>query len=280
MNTWPGYGKSILVYDRNPNEHIPHWLSNFIGYLWGMGYRVDTVGGVYSGDIRQYTHIFMWNGNLQIHKPIKDAAASLGIPVTIIEVGWFPQTNFYTLDSVGINAKSSLMTDNLSWITDQHLRKLDVFANAYLGDCRWFSPGKYVLCPLQLEFDTNVIEHSPYLKMQEFIEHVEAKFPNDEIIFKTHPVRSGEQYRTQHRIIRSGDFNQLATHAKVVYGINSTCLLQSTMMGIPTESIGDGFLKTHADKKRQLLAALVDKQIPVGKTDLDYWVKPFLERTS
>lgn len=276
---WPGYGKSILIYDRDPNEHIPRWLRCFVKYLQNQGYRVDTIGGIYSGNIQQYSHIFMWNGNLPIHVPIKEAAASFNIPVTIVEVGWFPQTQFYTLDATGINAKSSLMTDDLSWITDEHLLKLDKFSDRYLQGKKWQSPGKYILCPLQLEFDTNVVEHSPYLNMQQFIEHVEAKFPDEEIVFKAHPVRASQKYKTQNRIIRNGDFNQLAINAKMVYGINSTCLLQSVMMGVPTKSIGDGFLKAHAANQRKLLGALVDRQIPIGAINLDRWVWSFLEKS-
>ena len=280
MPEWPGYGKNILIYDRDPNEHIPRWLRCFVGYLRGQGYRVDTVGGRYSGNsLQQYSHIFMWNGNLPIHTPIKEAAASSNVPITIVEVGWFPQTQFYILDAVGINAKSSLMTDDLSWITNEHLQELDKFSNRYLLGKKWQSPGKYVLCPLQLEFDTNVIKRSPYSDMQQFIEHVEAKFQGEEIVFKTHPVRARQKYRTQNRIVRDGDFNQLAIDAKLVYGINSTCLLQSVMMGVPTESIGDGFLRAHMANQRKLLAALVNRQIPIGEMNLDRWVLPFLGRS-
>jgi len=276
---WSGYGKNILIYDRDPNEHIPRWLRGFVQYLRDKGYRVDTAGGTCGGDIKQYSHIFMWNGNLPIHVPIKKAAASLNIPITIVEVGWFPQIRFYTLDAMGINAKSSLMTDDLSWITHKHLQELDKFSNQYLRGKKWKAPGKYILCPLQLEFDTNIIEHSPYSNMQQFIEHVEEIFPNEEIIFKTHPVRANAQYKTRHNIVRSGDFNQLATNAKIVYGINSTCLLQSVMMGVPTESVGGGLLKAHRTNQRKLLAALVDRQIPIEERNLDRWILPFLEKS-
>lgn len=266
----------ILIYDRNPNEHVPRWLRNFVLYLQNKGYVVEVAGGEYHGDIQKYSHIFMWNGNLPIHVPIKAAAAAFEIPITIVEVGWFPQTAFYTLDSHGINAKSSLMTDTLEWVTDNHIKSFCRFKESYLNGLEWKPPGRYILCPLQLEFDTNIIEHSPYKTMQDFIDAVELRFPNDTIVFKTHPVSPNQAYKTKHDIVRCGDFNRLAANAKLVYGINSTCLLQSTMMGVPTEAIGDGFLSAHKDHPQKLLAAMVDKQIPIFETNLDRWVDNFL----
>ena len=44
-------------------------------------------------------------------------------------------------------------------------------------------------------------------------------------------------------------------------------------MGVPTKAIGDGFVKAHEGNEETLLAALVDLQIPVEETNLDYWLK-------
>ena len=56
-----------------------------------------------------------------LYKPLRPLAREGNIPVTIVEVGWFPQRKWYHLDHLGINAKSSLMTDDLGWISDEHL---------------------------------------------------------------------------------------------------------------------------------------------------------------
>jgi hypothetical protein len=46
-------------------------------------------------------------------------------------------------------------------------------------------------------------------------------------------------------------------------------------MGAPTEALGDGFLKAHAGKEELLLAALVDKLVPVGNSEIEYWVSRY-----
>jgi hypothetical protein len=67
--------------------------------------------------------------------------------------------------------------------------------------------------------------------------------------------------------------------AERVVGINSTCLLESVLLGAPTEALGNGFLKAHAGREELVLAALVDKQVPVNTTDIDYWVSAYSSST-
>ena len=60
-----------------------------------------------------------------------------------------------------------------------------------------------------------------------------------------------------------------------VVGINSTCLLESALLGTPTEALGDGLLRAHGHQTERLLAALVDKQVPVGSAEIDYWLERY-----
>lgn len=268
--------KKILIYDRVANDHIPRWLSGLVKYLHNHEYAVDTMSGICCKSIADYDFIFIWNGELSIHRSIKAQAQKYGIPIIIVEVGFFPQSRYYILDPEGINATSSIMDDDLTWVTDQHIKRLIIFAKQYLAGRSWLGDGGYILCPLQLESDTNIIKNSPHKTMQSFIQHVEQKFPDEEIWFKSHPLCS-KRYKTKHLLISSGNFLDMAVHAKMVYGINSTCLLEATMLGVPVQAIGDGFVKQHGHQPERLLAVLVDRQISVGEVDLDYWVQPFLK---
>jgi hypothetical protein len=189
---------------------------------------------------------------------------------SILEVGYFPQKDFFTLDPKGINATSVLIEDSLDWVEAKHLEKLEVLRKSYLGEKKWRGGGGFVLVPLQLARDTNIRNNSEFETMQEFINHCESKFCDRRLIFKKHP-RDEDEYSSAHEIKIHGDFLELAQEAELVYGINSTCLLESSLLGVPTESIGDGFLKAHPGKQELLLAALVDKQIPVTATNLAYW---------
>ena len=93
-------------------------------------------------------------------------------------------------------------------------------------------------------------------------------------MFKKHP-RDDEDYSSSHQILLRGDFLDLAQDADLVYGINSTCLLESSLLGAPTEAVGNGFLKAHPNQQERLLAALADKQIPITETDLSYWLEKY-----
>ena len=135
-----------------------------------------------------------------------------------------------------------------------------------------------MLCPLQLEEDTNIQEHSPFGNMQAFIDHVErVMFPAETVVFKAHPVAAQRRYRTRTPIVRGGSFLRMAENAGRVVGINSTCLLEAVMMGAPTTALGEGFLTAHQGREHKLLAALVDRQIPVGSTQIARWVEPYLK---
>ena len=276
---------NVLLYDIY-GDHIRDWLMGLVDYLRERGHSVAPAsqkgpGKRDAAGFRQLLdgidHLFLWNGNLEHYKPLRRLARERNISVTIVEVGWFPQRKWYHLDHLGINAKSSLMTDDLAWIGDEHLERLRGFAGEYLQGRRWSGGGEYVLCPLQLEEDTNIQEHSPFKNMQAFIDHVErVMFPAETVLFKAHPVAAQRQYRTRTPIVRGGDFLRMAQDARRVVGINSTCLLEAVMMGVPTTALGDGFLTAHQGREHKLLAALVDRQIPVGSTDVRRWVEPYL----
>lgn len=271
--------RNILIYDRVPGEHVSRWMSGLIFYLTQKDYKIYYASGQYVDFTIKYEYMFIWNGSLPSHKPIIKKAKELHTKVIFVECGFFPQTQYYILDSCGINGDSSLINDDLSWVTQNISNNLSVFAKKYFNNKKWKSPGKYILCPLQLEGDTNIKEHSPFKKMQSFIDHVENKFDNHQILFKTHPVLPYINYRIDSRnnIMRTGDFNEAACNATMVYGINSTCLLQSEMMGVPTTAIGKGFLNAKNKNRQKMLAALVNRQIPIHEIELDYWVLPFLE---
>lgn len=267
-----------MIYDRVPNEHLG-WLKQFINYITRSGYQ--PVMSYYDSWKQQSMFdlkcAFVWNGTLKAHQPMLSALRDNNVPVFYVECGWFPQRQYYYLDTNGINANMSLMERGLDWIEQKHLDKLQEFRQKYVGQRRWNRSNQYILCPLQLEGDTNILESSPFKRMQDFIDHTENKFKDKKVIFKTHPVKANLKYRTKLPMITKGSFMDLAQNAELVYGINSTCLLETALMGVPTTSIGGGLMMQYKDKVEQLLAALVDMQIPIDESNLDYWAKPFLE---
>ena len=258
------------------NSHVDGWLRGFAQYLVNKGFDVVAcaMGNWHREVIKDASMVFVWNGVHDIYKPAIQACDELNIPYNILEVGWFPQKRFYFVDPTGINCRSSIVNDDLSWVGDKQFEKLAELRSDYLQGRIW-KGGDYVLVPLQLEHDMNWVLDSPCKKMQGFIDHVEERFAGRKIVFKRHPL-DGRTYRSNSEIVTKGDFLDMAQDAALVYGVNSTCLLESALMGVPVKSIGGGYLKAHENDTERLLAALADKQIPVGETDLDYWFEKVL----
>lgn len=270
----------IFMYDRY-NDHFSRWLRGLIEYFKRNGHTVEIAYRTrlnFKRIVGRSDHCFVWGGALPCYKRVRAACRRCDVPLTIIEVGWFPQSRYYHVDDRGINAGSSLMDDDLDWVTDEHLRQLDSFALNYLNGRTWQASNEYILCPLQLEHDTNIVAHSPFRTMQDFIDKVEVEWPARKVLFKAHPLKRRSTYRTREPMVTSGSFLDMAQHAERVIGINSTCLLEAVMMGVPVTSMGEGLLKRHAGNERRLLAALVNRQIPVESSDLDAWIEPVLAR--
>ncbi len=268
----------VILFDREPLDHVPRWLSGLIIYLQNKGFIVEICHKNKIPDFCNCKLFIIWNGSEKIHEIILNKARQENIKILFVECGFFPQSKFYYIDEKGINADASIMDDDFSWITQKHLDKLELFRQAYLEGRKWNNPGKYILCPLQLENDTNIIKNAPYIKMQDFINHVEQKFPNDFILFKTNPLMSNINYKVNggNAIIRNGNFLDFAQNARLIYGQTSTALLETALMKVPTTAIGKCWLNHHRGDKEKLLAALIDKQISVGDINLDYWMRKYL----
>lgn len=269
----------ILFFDMY-QDHFGAWLSGLAAYLTMKGHRYDvSFSSGYPDDnsLMRYDLVFVWNGNYPSTRYVKDFCAIRGIPSYVVEVGWFPQRDYFFIDPIGINGKSSIMNDDFSWITNDHIRRYRDFREEYLNGRQVSGFNLYVLCPLQVQEDTNIVEHSPIKTMQGFINYVEEKYPDDNIIFKRHPLDNRE-YTTNKTIVTDGNFLDLAVDAKLVFGINSTCLLEAAMLGVETHGIGLNYLTNRENCNERLLAALVDKQIPVNDVYLDYWLVDLLQK--
>ncbi|MBD3407261.1 MAG: hypothetical protein GF411_14165 [Candidatus Lokiarchaeota archaeon] len=261
-------------------HHIHKWLLNLITYLRhngiGVDYQTKFNGGVDMAERASKSDIvIIWNGEEECYLPTKLVCKENNIPCYIAEVGYFPQHKFFILDTVGINASSSLMNDDLSWITEKHMEKAKKRKVALMGKRKRIA-GDYTFVPLQYYRDTNITHHSPFKDMFSFINHVEMKFRGDNVIFKRHP-RDKTIYNSKFPVVTSGSSIDYVLRCKNVYGINSTVLFEAALFGVPVESIGDGLLRAHRGNYDKIVAALVDREIPVNTTNLDYWIRPIIE---
>ncbi len=235
----PATNRGAIVIHDYWGDHIPGWLENLVDHYVGQGYGVREWNRMslaciglkplkksYTGAkgllsriltrraLRGVQHVYIWNGQNDHHRILIRSAESLQIPVTYLEVGYFPQRSFYVMDSTGINATASLMNSDLAWIDDGHLRALESMRETYLQGRTWVGGGGYTLIPLQLERDTNVRDHADFENMQEFIDHCESTLEGP-LLFKTHPL-DRDIYYSQHKIVKDGGFLELAEHCECV----------------------------------------------------------------
>lgn len=191
-----------------------------------------------------------------------------------IEYGFFPQNDYYYFDKKGVNENCSLMTDNLDWVEQKHIAQIDKIRSTFLPDFQQLS-ADYVLVPLQVPDDANVIYASRFLNgMQEFIDYICTYYPSGtRLLFKAHP-KDYDRKTYDYRGHASSDlpFTELMQHAKLVHGITSSTLYEAALAGLPVISEGDSLLNKHSGQITKLLAAMIDRQIHVQQTDLDYWL--------
>lgn len=133
-------------------------------------------------------------------------------PTIYCEHGWLPRW-YYQMSFQGINADSHMAP--FQWdgksLTDKQVELLDKYfkmirekgpaGHNYMQTEREAVhdlPGEFILVPLQIENDTNILRHVPiqFRKMQAFIDHISAGNPPYPVVFKQHPAdqRRGNQH--------------------------------------------------------------------------------------
>lgn len=181
--------------------------------------------------------------------------------VIYCEHGWLPR-EAYQVSPKGINANSHIapyrwsgepLADAQSQAVAQYLESLrqqQTFSQSYLATTAPAVAGlpeAFLLVPLQMEGDTNLVEHAPksLRRMQALIDHVSQANPPWPIIFKQHPAdarRGNRQLRLHvrrkcddlrrhdegniHQILKSG-------HCKGIVSINSNVVHDGFLWDVP-----------------------------------------------
>jgi len=134
-------------------------------------------------------------------------------PTLYCEHGWLPRSS-YQISPRGINAGSHIAPFSWDGAALQELddRALDAHLAAiktatYAGYYQYMQadkgaavglPSAFLLVPLQMEYDTNLVRHAPaHLRtMQALIDHVSGANPPWPVIFKQHPMdaRRGDRH--------------------------------------------------------------------------------------
>jgi hypothetical protein len=216
---------------------------------------------------------YLYNGEYDIAHPIKNHLRNLKVLHAMMEIAWFPQSEHWYFDPQGTNGNSSLHTDPLDWVTQEHYDKLHTKRIEY-REGRTLSDEGYILVPLQLVNDT-ASQWSPFKYTGEIIHHIRKCYPERRIIFRRHPKDPKRYEDLNLGTAGEGDFKELICAASIVIGINSTVLLESALMGKKTIALGKSFLEI-GNSQDEALAALIARQVPMTCTDLTPWTQPGL----
>jgi len=225
--------------------------------------------------IRNADHVFIWNGQDIGCQWIRRACEEEGKPWSVFEWGFFPQKEHFHIDPSGIIGDSSLC-GSLDWVTDEMLSAYRAFRERFLAGrgLEWKGDRDGpVLVPLQIEHDSSIIFHSPIKRMAELVRHVADAYPDREIRVVKHPVNLNQRIGEGRWKVIPGRTLDAAQDAGLVVGLNSTSLLETAMLGVPTIALGRCPLSHHQDEVERLLAACVARQIPRGAEDLTPWLR-------
>ena len=115
----------------------------------------------------------------------------------------------------------------------------------------------YVLVPMQLEHDSNMLGHSPFRSNREFVDQVVEAFARSapqhhHLVFKAHPLEDGRarnrrcirEAATRHGVtdrvhyFRGGKLAEMLAHARAVVTVNSTAGQQALWRGLPVKALG------------------------------------------
>lgn len=115
----------------------------------------------------------------------------------------------------------------------------------------------YLLVPMQLEHDSNMLGHSPFGSNRAFVDHVVAEFARSaprhhHLVFKAHPLEDGrgrnrsaiQKAAARHGLsgrvhyFRGGKLAEMLAHARAVVTVNSTAAQQALWRGLPVKALG------------------------------------------
>lgn len=188
------------------------------------------------------THLVVWNGEFNDNERgfqpnyINSIKRYTDVKIVYTEHGWFPQNKTFMIDTEGTNGSSSIsklknvptVPSNDYWNKKREYDKMAV------------DPGErdYIYVPLQLNTDTQIVNHSPFFKdMKDLIEHV-AKLFSKKIIIKVHPKDTLVNKRRYREICKK------YSHLKYVEDLNNIgwCKFADRMVAINSTSINEALL--------------------------------------
>jgi len=201
-------------------------------------------------------YLFAWNGAAATTRETVRAARSHGAQIIFAELGWLPQSGHCYFDPRGVGPQSTLADYEpggaLSNAQKLLLRvRLDRYKRTLAenaGVCSVNLPRSFVLVPLQVEADSQIVRHAPVRfcvgGMQVLIDEAAKLRPGRSIVYKMHPHggRSVRDYVWPRKTLVATDgLADLLGECDEVITINSTVGLEAIAHYKPVTVLGDTF---------------------------------------
>src|SRR6056300_92643 len=212
-------------------------------------------------EVSEIDVVIIWNALEPCTEWIKKLCYKYHKPWLALEYGFIPQRGHYHLDNKGLISESSL-NDNLSWLTSQMIDEAENYFEQFFKKKKWQhkKEGNYILCPLQLPWDTSIYLCSDYHSMDQFIQDVIVNFPKQKIIVTPHPLNKtpqclSKEIHDQITFINNQSTMELAQNATKIVGITSTVLYEALALGVDTIALGKCPINTHNGNRNVARAA-------------------------
>lgn len=270
----------LLFVSINPIRHHDLFVHQFFKHLARKNIKIivkHPLQHMEEGLLKGALAVIIWSGAMAVHQSFIERCRSLNIRPTYGECGFFPQAEYYYFDKSGVNNQSQLNNDDLSWVSPEHLNKLERVRQTFFENVVSSSCVNFIFVPLQVPNDSNILTNSRFNSgMQEFIDLIEEKYKGEKIVFKAHPKdRMKSTYVLKHGIFSEEDSRSLILSAKLVHGINSSVLFEAVLAQKPVIADGECLLNSFPGDTDKLLAAMIERQFSVHS---DYYEEKKISR--
>jgi len=242
-----------------------------------------------------YSKMLIWNGGKFRQLIALEVAKSKKIKVYYFENGLLPNTIVF--DEKGINYYNSVPRDKKffqKYISDGVLPttlvpRVGKNRKIFKGD-KELLPVKYIFIPFQVDYDTQIISQSHWIKnMRMFFDIIESIAANSiyHFIIKEHPS-SGVKYDDLHKRVKNipnisfrntYSTQELIENSLAVVTINSTVGIESLLFYKKVIVLGDAFYKIEGitygvnnEKELNFLLSTIET-LDLDKTIIDNFLK-------
>ncbi len=145
----------------------------------------------------RYAQLMLWNGILFRQAIAVEVAKVRGMRVFYAETGLLPGR--ITVDAKGVNYYNSVPRDKAFFeryrcdkpLPDTLIPRNPKNAKKFASDKRQPLPERYVFIPFQVDYDSQILTHSPWIRdmrmLFEIVAQIAQKMPDLHFVFKEHP---------------------------------------------------------------------------------------------